>query len=118
MSRVKGGKDNKPDLRQKLTADFVAALQADWDLHGQEIIAALRTKAPTKYAEIISRFAMPDPLPAADDFSQCKTMQDIGRGLLKQIGLSEDAITDSMIEQAVAANDVLVAELERIAEGN
>ena len=118
MSRTKSNKGNKFDLRQKLTADFVAALQTDWDEHKKEIIEALRTRAPTKYAEIISRLAISDPLPAADDFSQCKTMQDIGRGLLKQIGLSEEAITDSMIEQAIAANDALIERLERIAEGS
>ena len=45
-------------------------------------------------------------------------MQDIGRGLLKQVGLHEDAITAQMIEQAIAANDALVARLEQIAQGN
>jgi hypothetical protein len=118
MSRTKGSKDNKPDLRHKLTADFVAALQADWDLHGQEIIQALRTKAPTKYAEIISRFAVPDPLPDPEGFSACQSMEDIGRKLLESVGLHEDAITNAMVEQAIECHANLIEQLEQIAQRN
>jgi len=55
---------------------------------------------------------------SASDFSQAQSMQDIGRGLLKQVGLHEDAITQQMIERAIAANDELVARLEQIAQGD
>src|SRR6476620_12134419 len=100
MSRTpKVSKASGIDPRQKLTGDFVTALQADWQLHGQDIIEALRTKNPVKYAEIVSRLAVPDPMPVADDFSQCQTPLDIGRTLLAQVGVPEDAMTDSMIEQ-------------------
>ena len=99
------------DLRQKLTADFVAALQADWDEHGKEIIEALRTKAPTKYAEIVSRLVTPEPMPA-DPYANIQSLQDIGRALLKQVGLSENQITDEMADRAAAANGVLAETLE------
>ena len=69
-------KSDRVDLRQKLTADFVAALQADWGEHGKEIIEALRTRAPTKYAEILSPFMTPEPVPAPGGFGQCPTMED------------------------------------------
>ena len=83
MSRTrKVSKASGIDPRQKLTGDFVTALQADWQMHGQDIIEALRTQSPVKYAEIVSRLALPEPMPAPDDFSQCQTQLDIGKKLL------------------------------------
>jgi hypothetical protein len=103
------------DPRQKLTGDFVTALQADWQLHGPDIIEALRTQNPVKYAEIVSRLAVSEPMPPPDDYSQCQTQLDIGRKLLGQVGVPEDAMTDSMIEQAAEANVAFVDRLELIA---
>jgi len=119
MSRTrKASKASGNDPRQKLTGDFVTALQADWQLHGQDIIEALRTQNPVKYAEIVSRLAAPEPIPAPDDFSQCRTQLDIGRKLLAQVGVPEDAMTDAMIQQAAEANEAFVDRLEMIAGGH
>jgi hypothetical protein len=118
MSRARKAKANGNDPRQKLTGDFVTALQADWLLHGQEIIEALRTKSPVKYAEIVSRLAVPEPMAAPDDFSQCQTQLEIGKKLLVQVGVAEDAMSDSMIEQAAEANEAFVDRLEMIAGGH
>ena len=94
-------------------------MQADWQLHGQDIIEALRTQNPVKYAEIISRLAVPEATSARpDDFSQCQTQLDIGKKLLVQVGVPEDAMTDSMIEQAAEANEAFVDRLEMIAGGH
>src|SRR3954464_5694267 len=118
MSKArKASKANGNDPRQKLTGDFVTALQADWLLHGPEIIEALRTQSPVKYAEIVSRLAVPEAAPAPDDYSQCQTQLDIGRKLLAQVGVSEEAMTASMIEQAAEANEAFVDRLEMIAGG-
>ena len=115
MSRTrKTSKASGNDPRQKLTGDFVTALQADWQLHGEEIIEALRTQNPVKYAEIVSRLAAPEP----DDYSQCHSQADIGKKLLVQVGVPEDAMTDSMIEQAAEANEAFVDRLEMIAGGH
>jgi hypothetical protein len=119
MSKArKASTANGNDPRQKLTGDFVTALQADWQQHGQEIIEALRTQSPVKYAEIVSRLAVPEAAPAPDDFSQCQTQLDIGKKLLAQVGVPEDAMTDSMIEQAAEANEAFVDRLEMIAGGH
>ena len=119
MSKArKASTANGNDPRQKLTGDFVAALQADWRLHGQEIIEALRTQSPVKYAEIVSRLAVPEAAAAPDDFSQCQTRLDIGKKLLAQVDVPEDAMTDSMIEQAAEANDAFLDRLEMIAGGH
>jgi hypothetical protein len=119
MSKArKASTANGNDPRQKLTGDFVTALQADWLLHGPEIIEALRTQSPVKYAEIVSRLAVPDAGPAPDDYTQCKTQLEIGRKLLAQVGVPEDAMTETMIEQAAEANVAFVDRLELIAGRN
>ena len=116
MSRTRNAsKASGIDPRQKLTGDFVTALQADWQMHGQDIIEALRTQSPVKYAEIVSRLAVPEATPAPDDFSQCQTQLDIGKKLLAQVGVPEEAMTESMIERAAEANVAFLDRLELIA---
>jgi hypothetical protein len=46
------------------------------------------------------------------DFSQASSMQDIGRKLLQSVGFREP--DDASIQEAIEANNVFVAELERI----
>ena len=119
MSKArKASTANGNDPRRKLTGDFVTALQADWQLHGPDIIEALRTQNPVKYAEIVSRLAVPEPMPSADDYSQCQTRLDIGKKLLAQVDVPEEAMTDSMIEQAAEANEAFLERLEMIAGGH
>ena len=119
MSRTrKASKANGVDPRQRLAGDFVTALQADWQLHGPDIIEALRTQNPVKYAEIVSRLAVPEVMPSPDDYSQCQTQFDIGKKLLAQVDVPEEAMTDSMIEQAAEANDAFLERLEMIAGGH
>jgi hypothetical protein len=108
-----------PSTRDKLSSAFVEALEKDWAEHGSDVIKQIRRDNPVKYGELIAKLIpMGANLASASDFSQAKSMQDIGKGLLKQVGLHEDAITEQMIEQAIAANDELVARLEQIAQGN
>jgi hypothetical protein len=108
-----------PSTRDKLSSAFVEALEKDWVEHGSEVIQQIRLDNPVKYGELIARLIPIDAnVVSTSDFNQAKSMHDIGRGLLKQVGLHEDAITDQMIEQAIAANDELVARLEQIAQGN
>jgi terminase small subunit-like protein len=46
------------------------------------------------------------------DFSQCSSMQDIGRKLLQSVGFREP--DDVSIKEAIEANDEFIKELERI----
>ena len=50
-----------------------------------------------------------------DGFSQCKTMEEIGRRLLQSVG-GDDAVefTDEMIAETVEANNRFIARLEEI----
>ena len=111
-SKTKSSGTSGIDLRQKLTADFVAALQADWAQYGAQVIELLRTKAPTRYAEIVSRLITPEPMPA-DPYANVNSVEDIGRALLSQVGL--EAPREDQIERAIAENDKFAAALGKIA---
>jgi len=45
-------------------------------------------------------------------------MEEVGRKLLQSVGVDEFAITDGMIEAAIALQDRFTDELSRIARGN
>jgi len=103
---------SEPSLRDKLSANFMKAFQSDFEAHGVAAIEALRAESPSKYAEIASRL-IAQTEPPAGIFDQAKSMEDIGRGLLVQVGLTDPS--DAQIEKAIQANDELVARLEAIA---
>jgi hypothetical protein len=107
-------KHAEPSLRGKLSEHFLSALQADFEINGAEVIAQLRLKSPEKYAEIAARLIAATE-PSAKKGAEPNSVRDIGREMLMQVGVSEYDITDDMIEQALAANDRLVAELQTIA---
>jgi hypothetical protein len=119
-SRKSGNRyGESPSTRDKLSNAFVEALEKDWSEHGTEVIQQIRLDNPVKYGELIARLIPMDAnLVSASNFSHCKLMEDIGRQLLLQVGVEEIAITPSMIQAAIAANDDLVARLEQIAQGN
>ena len=99
---------------QKLTASFVADLEAAWDEHGKEMLEALRSQ-PAKFVETLSRLAVAERLSPADpatDFNSAQSMQDIGLKLLQSIGF--DAPSDEQIQEAIEANNAFIARLEAI----
>jgi hypothetical protein len=49
-----------------------------------------------------------------NEFRNARSMQDIGRGLLRAAGVDEDRINDELIAAAIAANDAFIARLEQI----
>src|SRR5262245_33845331 len=105
---------SEPSLRDKLAAKFTKDFLADYDANGVAVIQQLREKHPDRYIEQAARLISTAAEPGSD-FDRAKSMRDIGIGLLKQVGVSEDNMTDEMIEAAIAANDRLVRELEKIA---
>jgi hypothetical protein len=101
-------------VRDSLATGFIQQLEADWRENGPEAIAAMRRESPTKYCEVVARL-VPQETAAKDPFADAQSMQDIGKRLLLQVGANEFALTPSMIEQAIVANDKLIEELCRIA---
>jgi hypothetical protein len=107
-------KSSGPSLRSRLSADYLKAFQSDFEENGPAVIAELRQKSPEKYAEIASRL-IAQAEPPSDDFDKAQSMRDLGIGLLKQVGMAEENITEQMIEAAIEAQDELVRKLELIA---
>ena len=106
-------KSGEPSLRDKLSEAYLKAFESDFAANGMAAIKSLRQKSPEKYAEIASRLiASSEPLPPGD-FGQCKSLEDIGRKLLEQVGCLDPS--DDQVKLAVEANDAFVARLSEIA---
>ena len=106
---------NEPSSRDKLSNSFVEALEKDWAENGSAVIEAIRRENPVKYGELIARLVPMDAiLPPAGPYAQAKTVRDVGRVLLREVGLDEWFVTDDLADKAVAANERFIAELEAI----
>jgi hypothetical protein len=115
MVMMRKPKSSEPSLRDKLSADFLIAFQSDFAENGAAVISRLREKSPEKYAEIASRLiAAAEPPTSLEDYSRCKTVEDVGKQLLLQMGADESRISDWMIQAAVEANGQLVDRLATI----
>jgi hypothetical protein len=104
----------EPNFRDRLSADFIKGIEGKWREHGEEILEAMRKDNPTKFAEMVARLVPPDPVPVSP-FANAQSLEDVGRKLLESVGLSEDLITDDLIEQALKAHQTLIDRLEEIA---
>ena len=111
---------NEPSLKEKLSASFLTAFEADFKANGLAVIEQLRVDEPAKYVEVGAKLiaAVEQPAPAPGSFSSCDSQADIAINLLKQVGLPDGAATPSMIEAAVEAQLLFVETLERIAKGD
>jgi single-stranded DNA-specific DHH superfamily exonuclease len=108
-------KPSEPSLRNKLSATFLEAFQSDFEANGITVIEALRKESPAKYAEIAARLiAATEPATEKSGIAGAKSMEDVGRRLLQQVGLPEP--TDEEIEQAILANDKFLEQLQAICD--
>jgi len=112
-SRRPQSKANKPSLRDKLSANFLAAFESDFEKNGVAATEQLRLKSPEKYSEIAARLIAATE-PKAESYADCKSMPDVTRKLLKSVGCDEALVSDEMIEAALAANDAFIARLQAI----
>ena len=53
-------------VRNALSAEFLEALQADWQKHGSKAIAKMRIRSPARYVEMIAKL-LPVDQGAADE---------------------------------------------------
>src|SRR5262249_46632295 len=115
MRPRKPSKANEPSLLEQLSEplrDFVA----DFKAHGKSALEAVRERDPGKYLELSTKLL---PLvaalnPSMNDFSDCKDMRSIGIALLKSIGCAEIDMNETMIADALAANDAFIERLQAI----
>jgi hypothetical protein len=117
---AKKSKLDETDLRQDLTANFVTKLRDKWLECGDRVLDELSTKSPEKFALLVGTIVPREMLLAGGrgDYSECQSREDIGKKLLLDVGTSEAAITESMITQAIEANETFINELQRIAGGH
>src|ERR1700746_3083521 len=113
--KTKKPKLNEPSLLQKLNEplrDFVA----DFKLHGKSALEQVRERSPEKYLELSTKLLpfVAALNPGADDFSDCKDMQDVAVRLLRSVGLSDFEMTPDMLEDAKKLNDQFIDELQAI----
>ena len=113
--KPKKPKTSEPSLRDKLSQNFLRAFESDFEANGVEAIEKLRKENPAKYAEIASRLIAAAE-PKTEGFKDCENMHEIGFRLLQKAGVSELDITETMIEDAIAANDVFIARLQEICD--
>jgi hypothetical protein len=104
-------KTKEPSLRDKLSANWLSAFEADVAENAVQVVQLLRQKSPEKYAEVASKLITATE-PKPEGFASANSMQEIGRLLLKSIGLDDP--TDEQIEAAVAANNDFIVQLEVI----
>jgi hypothetical protein len=62
-----------PGKRDALTENFIAALQADWALHGEAVIANLRTSRPEIYSRMVAHL-VPRKLEVAASATEFENM--------------------------------------------
>jgi hypothetical protein len=104
------------DELHKPLRDIVNDIKA----HGLDALQTVREKSPEKYLELATKLL---PLvaalnPGASELAECKTIEDIGRRLLKSVGLDEYSVTPDMVREAVEANDKFIARLEAIRDAS
>jgi hypothetical protein len=113
-------KSAEPSLLDKLSMNFLAAFERDFETHGVDVIEKLRERSPEKYAELVARLIATTE-PKKDGFESANSMEELGRKLLLSVKAPDDAITAQMIADTIEANDAFIAKLEAIrdsAQGN
>ena len=102
--------------RLRLSASFLESLERDFEKNKDTVIEALRKESPRAYAELLGRLVMTADPPEGDGLGDCKSMTDIGRRLLKSVGLAEP--DEAAIQAAIEANDTFVTRLQAIAQAS
>ena len=106
-------KTSEPSLRDKLSAAFLEAFQADFETNGVAAIEQLRLKSPEKYTEIAARLiAAREPQQEPKGIAGANSTEEIGMRLLQSIGIVEP--TTEQIEAAIEANNRFIEQLEGI----
>jgi hypothetical protein len=100
------------DELSRLLRNFVA----DFKTNSAASLEELRARDPGKYLELsVKLIAFIATLKTEpNEFERAKSMQDIGRSLLKSVGCPEDFMSDAVVEETIQANDKFIATLQAI----
>jgi hypothetical protein len=113
QSRKAQTKAQEPSARAKLSAAFLEAFEKDFQQNGVDVIKKMREIDPTRYAELAGKLITTIEA-RQDGVEKANTVEEIAIYLLRNVGLSEDLMTPAIVEETIKANDIFVAELQRI----
>src|SRR5262245_17348764 len=111
--KPKKSKAAEPSLRDKLSANFMKAFEADFADNGVTVIEQLRQRSPEKYAELAAKLIAQSEPPDPNDVNNAKTSEDLMRHALARMGVANPS--ETQVQMAVAANSRFMTELEQIA---
>jgi hypothetical protein len=94
-----------------LGKNFLEALEADFREYGKDVIEQMRTKDPTRYAELAGKMIMAVE-PREQSLENARNMHEVAVALLKSVGFTDP--DDNSIEQAIQANDEFIDRLQAI----
>src|SRR5262245_3596722 len=108
-------KATEPSLIDELNKplrDFVS----DFQEHGADALQKVRENNPEKYLELSTKLLplVPALNPGQSDFSECKSMEEIGIKLLKAVGMDEYLMDENAVKAALECNNAFIAKLEAI----
>jgi hypothetical protein len=101
----------EPSLRDKLSKNFLEALEADFREYGKDVIEQMRTKDPTRYAELAGKMIMTTE-PREPSLENARNMREVAAALLKSVGFVDP--DDHSIEQAIQLNNKFIDDLQNI----
>ena len=102
--------------RNRLSQDLLRDLADDYAANGLAAIQEMRQKSPERYIETACKaIASAEEPDNENSFNSCQNMDDVGRKLLKTVGVDEPTV--EQVALAVEANNAFVSRLEEIAQG-
>lgn len=110
-------RSNKPaelSAAARLASDFTKAVEEQWRSHGPQVLEAMRRESPTKFAELVARLVPQNVSVPTSPYATATSTRAIGRLLLQEQGIEEYFITESMVDDAIAAQEQFIHTLQLI----
>ena len=99
-------KGNEPSLVDELSKPLRGFVE-DFKEHGNDALRTVRERNPEKYLELSTKLL---PLvaalnPASNDITESRSHEDLGRALLRSVGVSDDDMDADAIAAAIEVRD-------------
>ena len=113
MMKPRKPKPTAPNLREKLSANLLRALEEDFAANGVAALEKMRLASPERYCELAAKLIAQSEPPDPNDVNNAKSSEDLMRYALAKMGIANPS--EQQLEMAVAANTRFMSELEMIA---
>jgi hypothetical protein len=112
--KEKSSKAAAPTAHDKLSSDFLAALQAKWESQGPQLLDKMAETDPVKVCELVAKLVPIRPPPPVNGKNAPDTTEAIARQALEDVGMNPQDIEDADVRLAKEAYEQLLDKLERI----